>query len=32
MTGFLEMMALPVLMAVVLVAMHAHLGFHVVGL
>ncbi len=30
MTGFLEMMALPVLMAIVLVAMHAHLGFHVV--
>jgi zinc/manganese transport system permease protein len=30
MSGFLEMMILPVIMAVVLVAMHSHLGFHVV--
>ncbi len=30
MSGFLEMMILPVLMAIVLVAMHSHLGFHVV--
>ncbi len=30
MSGFLEMMALPVVMAVMLVAMHSHLGFHVV--
>lgn len=30
MTGFLEMMILPVIMAVVLVAMHSHLGFHIV--
>ncbi|MCK9997039.1 MAG: metal ABC transporter permease [Candidatus Krumholzibacteria bacterium] len=30
MSGFLEMMILPVVMAIVLVAMHSHLGFHVV--
>lgn len=30
MSGFLEMMVLPVVMAIVLVAMHSHLGFHVV--
>jgi len=30
MSGFWEMMVLPVIMAVVLVAMHSHLGFHVV--
>ncbi|MCP4145996.1 MAG: metal ABC transporter permease [bacterium] len=30
MNGFWEMMVLPVIMAVVLVAMHSHLGFHVV--
>jgi len=30
MTGFLEMMAAPVVMALILVAMHAHLGWHVV--
>jgi zinc/manganese transport system permease protein len=30
MSGFWEMMILPVIMAVVLVAMHSHLGFHVV--
>jgi len=30
MSGFLEMMVLPVIMAIVLVAMHSHLGFHVV--
>ncbi len=30
MGGFWEMMVLPVIMAVVLVAMHSHLGFHVV--
>ncbi len=30
MSGFLEMMVLPVVTAVVLVAMHSHLGFHVV--
>lgn len=30
MSGFLEMMILPVLTAIVLVAMHSHLGFHVV--
>ncbi len=30
MSGFLEMMILPVVMAIVLVVMHSHLGFHVV--
>ncbi len=30
MGGFLEMMILPVVTAIVLVAMHSHLGFHVV--
>ncbi|MBU8869290.1 MAG: metal ABC transporter permease [Gemmatimonadales bacterium] len=30
MSGFIEMMILPVVMAIVLVAMHSHLGFHVV--
>jgi zinc/manganese transport system permease protein len=30
MNGFFEMMAAPVVMAVVLVAMHSHLGYHVV--
>ena len=30
MSGFLEMMVLPVVMAIVLVVMHSHLGFHVV--
>ncbi|MCB1184230.1 metal ABC transporter permease [bacterium] len=30
MNGFLEMMAAPVVMALVLVAMHSHLGYHVV--
>ena len=30
MSGFFEMMILPVVMAIVLVAMHSHLGFHVV--
>ncbi len=30
MSGFFEMMAAPVVMAVVLVAMHSHLGYHVV--
>ena len=30
MNGFLEMMIAPVVMALVLVAMHSHLGFHVV--
>jgi len=30
MGGFVEMMAAPVVMALILVAMHSHLGFHVV--
>lgn len=30
MSGFLEMMAAPVVMALILVAMHSHLGWHVV--
>ncbi len=30
MTGFLEMMTAPVVMGLVLVAMHSHLGYHVV--
>lgn len=30
MNGFVEMMAAPVVMALVLVAMHSHLGYHVV--
>ncbi|MCB1150808.1 metal ABC transporter permease [bacterium] len=30
MNGFLEMMAAPVVMALILVAMHSHLGWHVV--
>ncbi len=30
MSGFVEMMAAPVVMALVLVAMHSHLGYHVV--
>lgn len=30
MSGFLEMMAAPIVMALILVAMHSHLGWHVV--